>query len=43
MSHSFLVKYWAIRSSVRSFTRTTHSFACSALLASLAHSAALTH
>ena len=35
------VKYWAIRSSVRSFARTAHSFACSALLASLARSAAL--
>ena len=35
------VEYWAIRSSVRSFARTAHSFACSALLASLARSAAL--
>ena len=35
--------YWATRSSVRSFTRTAHSSACSALLASLAPSAALTH
>ena len=34
-------KYWATRSSVRSFTRTAHSFACSALLASLARSAVL--
>ena len=34
-------KYWAIRSSARSFARTAHSFACSALLASLARSAAL--
>ena len=33
---------WATRSSVRSFARSTHSFACSALLALLAHSAALT-
>ena len=31
----------AIRSSVHSFARTAHSFACSALLASLARSAAL--
>ena len=36
-------KYWATRSSVRSFARTAHSFACSGLLASLAPSAALTH
>ena len=35
-------KYWATRSSVRSFTRTAHSLACSRLLASLAPSAALT-
>ena len=35
-------KYWATRSSVRSFARTAHSFACSGLLASLAPSAALT-
>ena len=35
-------KYWATRSSVRSFARTAHSFACSALLALLARSAALT-
>ena len=35
------VEYWAIRSSVCSITRTAHSFACSALLASLARSAAL--
>ena len=34
--------YWATRSSVRSFARTAHSFACSALLALLARSAALT-
>ena len=37
------VEYWATRSSVRSFTRTAHSFTCSALLASLARSAALIH
>ena len=36
-------KYWATRSSVRSFARTAHSLACSGLLASLAPSAALTH
>ena len=35
-------KYWATRSSVRSFARTAYSFACSGLLASLAPSAALT-
>ena len=35
-------KYWTTRSSVRSFARTAHSFACSGLLASLAPSAALT-
>ena len=35
-------EYWATRSSVRSFARTAHSFACSGLLASLAPSAALT-
>ena len=35
-------KYWATRSSVRSFARTAHSFACSGLLALLAPSAALT-
>ena len=34
-------EYWVIRSSVRSFARTTHSFAGSTLLASLARSAAL--
>ena len=33
--------YWATRSSARSFARTAHSFACSALLASLARSTAL--
>ena len=35
-------KYWATRSSIHSFARTAHSFACFRLLASLAHSAALT-
>ena len=35
-------KYWATCSSVCSFARTTHSFACFKLLASLAPSAALT-
>ena len=35
-------KYWATRSSVRWLARTALSFACSALLALLAHSAALT-
>ena len=35
------IMHWAIRSSARSFARTTHSFACSVLLASLARSAAL--
>ena len=34
-------KYWATHSSVCSFTRTTHSFPCSGLLALLAPSAAL--
>ena len=34
------VEYWAIYSSVCSFARTAHSFACSALLALLARSAA---
>ena len=34
-------KYWAIRSSVHSFGGTAHSFACSALLASLGRSTAL--
>ena len=36
-------KYWATRSSVRSFARTAHSFACSGLFALLVSSAALTH
>ena len=35
------VQYWAIHSSVRSFTRTAHSFVFYALLASLARSTAL--
>ena len=35
-------KFWATRSSVRSFVRTIHSFACCALLALLARPAALT-
>ena len=38
----YRLKYWATRSSVRSFARTAHSFACSGLLALLAPSAALT-
>ena len=41
-SQEFSLKYWATRSSVRSFALTAHSFACSGLLASLAPSAALT-
>ena len=36
------LKYWATRSSLHSFARTTHSIACSTLLALLARSAALT-
>ena len=39
--HESSRKYWATRSSVCSFARATHSFACSALLTSLARSAAL--
>ena len=35
------VEYWDIHTSVRLFVRTAHSFSCSALLASLARSAAL--
>ena len=35
------LKYWATRSSIRLFTRTTHLFACYILLASLARSVAL--
>ena len=34
-------KYWGNRSSIRSFARTTHSFACSALPALLTRSTAL--
>ena len=41
-SQEYRLKYWATRSSVRSFARTAHSFACCGLLASLAPSAALT-
>ena len=41
-SQEYRLKYWATRSSVRSFARTAHSIACSGLLASLASSAALT-
>ena len=37
------LKYWATRSSVRSFARTAHSFTYFGLLASLAPSAVLTH
>ena len=36
-------KYWATRSSIRSFACTAHSFTCSALLALLVRSAVLTH
>ena len=35
-NQEYRLKYWVTRSSVRSFARTAHSFACSALLASLA-------
>ena len=35
------IKYWVTRSSVWSFAQTAHSFTCSALLASIARSAAL--
>ena len=38
----YRMKYWVTRSSFCSFTRTAHSFACTALLASHARSAALT-
>ena len=38
-----ICKYWATHSSVRSFTRTTHSFACSVLFALLTHFAVLSH
>ena len=36
-NREYRLEYWANRSSVRSFARTAHSFACSALLASLPH------
>ena len=39
MTMKLTTEYWAIRSSIRSFARTAHSFAFSALLASLARSA----
>ena len=42
-SQEYRLKYWATRSSDRSFARTAHLFACSELLASLAPSAALTY
>ena len=32
-NQEYRLKYWATRSSVRSFARTAHSFACSGLLA----------
>ena len=38
----YRLKYWATRSSVRSFARNAHSFACSGLLAALTPFAALT-
>ena len=41
-SQEYRLQNWATSSSVRSFARTAHSFACSGLLASLAPSAALT-
>ena len=41
-SQEYRLKYWATRSSVHSFSRTAHSFACSGLLALLTPSAALT-
>ena len=41
-SLKYRLQYWATHLSDRSFVRTTHSFACSGLLASLAPSAALT-
>ena len=41
-NQEYRLKYWATRSSIRSFAHTAHSFACSGLLASLAPSAALT-
>ena len=39
-SHKLRRKYWVTHSSFRSFARTAHSFACSALLAVLARPAA---
>ena len=42
ISQKYGLKYWATHSYVRSFTRTAHSFAGSALLASFARSAVLT-
>ena len=33
-SQEYRLKYWATRSSIRSFTRTAHSFACFGLLRS---------
>ena len=41
-SQEYRLKYWVTRSSIRSFARTAHSFACSGLLALLAPSSALT-
>jgi len=41
INQEYRLKYWATCSSVRLFARTAHSFICSALLASLAHSAVL--
>ena len=41
-SQEYRLQHWATCSSVRSFARTTHSFACSGQLASLAPSTALT-
>ena len=41
-SQEYRLQYWATCSSVRSFARTAHSFACPGLLASLVRSAALT-
>ena len=41
-SQEYRLKYWATRSSVRSFARTARLFACSGLLVLLAPSAALT-
>ena len=42
-SQEYRCKYWATRSSVRSFARTAHSFTCSGMLTLYAPSAALTH